>query len=197
MPLALAYLLGSIGFGVIVPRLRGIDIYRVGSGNPGVSNVYRSLGKGPAALVLVGDAGKGAAAAAIGALWAGAATSTATGETLSVACAFFAVAGHILPIWHRFRGGRGVATALGGLLYLAWLPGLVLALGWLAVTLFFKVASIASLAAMALYLPALALGGARGWSLAWGAGIVVLVVVRHLPNIRRLFAGSERKVVEA
>ncbi|MEN8235228.1 MAG: glycerol-3-phosphate acyltransferase [Actinomycetota bacterium] len=194
IPLAIAYLVGSVGFGVIVPRLSGVDIYSTGSGNPGVSNVYRSLGKGPAALVLLGDGGKGAVGAAIGAVWANIVTSTATAETLAVACAFMAVVGHIVPVWHRFRGGRGVATALGAMIYLAPLPGLVLAVGWLVVTVVFKVASIASLTAMALYVPGLALAGYRGWALVWAAGIVLVVVVRHLPNIQRLVAGSERRV---
>ncbi|MEN8113952.1 MAG: glycerol-3-phosphate acyltransferase [Actinomycetota bacterium] len=197
VPLAIAYLIGSIGFGVIIPRLQGVDIYATGSGNPGVSNVYRSLGKGPAALVLLGDGGKGAAGAAVGAAWANVVTSTASVETLAAACAFAAVVGHIFPAWHRFRGGRGVATALGGLIYLAWLPGLILAVGWLVVTVVFKVASIASLAAMALYIPGLALAGYRGWSLVWAAGIVLVVVARHLPNIQRILAGSERKVTES
>ena len=194
IPLAAAYLIGSIDFGVIVPRMFGVDIYSVGSGNPGTSNVLRSLGKGPAALVLLGDGSKGAAAAAIGTVWAEQVNSFMSPETLAVACAFAAVVGHIAPIWHRFRGGKGVATAIGAAIYLAPVFGLVLALLWLIVTLVFKVASIASLGAMILYVPGLALSGYRGWALVWAAAIAVLVIVRHTPNIRRLVAGSERTV---
>jgi glycerol-3-phosphate acyltransferase PlsY len=194
IPLTVAYLIGSIDFGVIVPRFLGVDIYTVGSGNPGTSNVLRTLGKGPAALVLLGDGAKGALAAAIGALWAGAVISFMSVETLAVACAFSAVAGHIAPIWHRFRGGKGVATAIGAAVYLAPLFGLILAVLWLLLTLVFKVASIASLGAMALYVPGLALSGYRGWALVWAAAIAVLVIIRHTPNIRSLAAGSERKV---
>jgi len=194
IPLAIAYLLGSIDFGVIVPRVLGVDIYSVGSGNPGTSNVLRSLGKGPAALVLLGDGAKGALAAAIGTVWAGAISSFMSAETLAVACAFAAVVGHIAPIWYRFRGGKGVATAIGAAIYLAPIFGLVLAIVWLIVTLVFKVASIASLGAMVLYVPGLALSGYRGWALVWAAGIAVLVIVRHIPNIRRLATGSERTV---
>jgi len=117
--MAIAYLLGSIDFGVIVPRMFGVDIYATGSGNPGTSNVFRSLGKGPAALVLFGDGAKGALAAAIGTLWAGTVSNTVSVETLAVACAFFAVVGHVVPVWHRFHGGRGVATAIGGAIFLA------------------------------------------------------------------------------
>ena len=194
IPLAIAYLIGSIDFGVIVPKVLGVDIYAVGSGNPGTSNVMRSLGKGPAALVLLGDGAKGALAAGIGAWWAGSVSSPVTPDTLAVACAFAAVLGHIAPIWHRFRGGKGVATAIGAAIYLAPIFGLVLAVLWLVVTLVFKVASIASLGAMVLYVPGLAVSGYRGWSLVWAAAIAVLVIVRHAENIKRLVAGSERTV---
>ena len=196
IPLAIAYLIGSIDFGVIVPRVLGVDIYSVGSGNPGTSNVLRSLGKGPAALVLLGDGAKGAVAAAIGTVWTGAVSSFISAETLAVACAFAAVVGHIAPIWYRFRGGKGVATAIGAAIYLAPIFGLILAVLWLIVTLVFKVASIASLGAMVLYVPGLALSGYRGWALVWAAAIAVLVIIRHIPNIRRLAAGSERKVAQ-
>jgi glycerol-3-phosphate acyltransferase PlsY len=191
-PFFVAYLIGSIDFGVIVPRMLGVNIYEVGSGNPGTSNVFRSLGKGPAAAVLVGDGAKGAVAAAIGAAWAGAVTNTASVETLAVACAFAAVVGHIAPIWHRFHGGKGVATAIGAAIYLAPIFGLLLAIGWLVFTLVFKVASLASLGAMVLYVPGLALAGYRGWALIWGLAIAVLVIARHTPNLRSLAAGSER-----
>ena len=194
IPLAIAYLIGSIDFGVIVPRVLGVDIYSVGSGNPGTSNVLRSLGKGPAALVLLGDGAKGALAAAIGTMWAGAVSGFMSAETLAVACAFAAVVGHIAPLWYRFRGGKGVATAIGAAVFLAPIFGLILAVLWLIVTLVFKVASIASLGAMVLYVPGLALSGYRGWALVWAAAIAVLVIIRHIPNIRLLAAGSERRV---
>jgi glycerol-3-phosphate acyltransferase PlsY len=194
IPLAVAYLVGSIDFGVIVPRVLGVDIYSVGSGNPGTSNVLRSLGKGPAALVLLGDGAKGALAAAIGTVWAGTVSSFMSAETLAVACAFAAVVGHIAPIWHRFRGGKGVATAIGAAIYLAPIFGLILAVLWLIVTLVFKVASVASLGAMLLYVPGLALSGYSGWALVWAAAIAALVILRHIPNIRRLASGSERTV---
>lgn len=194
IPLAVAYLVGSIDFGVIIPKLLGVDIYSVGSGNPGTSNVMRSLGKGPAALVLLGDGAKGAAAAGLGAWWAGSVSSTVAPDTLAVACAFAAVLGHIAPIWHRFRGGKGVATAIGAAVYLAPVFGLVLAILWLVVTLVFKVASAASLGAMVLYVPGLAISGYRGWALIWAAVIALLVIARHVENIKRLVTGSERKV---
>jgi glycerol-3-phosphate acyltransferase PlsY len=191
--LVAAYLIGSIDFGVIIPRLLGVDIYQTGSGNPGTSNVLRTLGKGPAVLVMLGDALKGTIAAAIGhAVGGGGAAWSA--DTLAVACAFAAVLGHVLPVWHRFRGGRGVATSIGALVYLAPVFGLLLAAGWLIVTLVFRLASVASLLAMAIYVPGLALADYRSWSLVWAAGIVVLVVARHWRNIGRLLRGEERSV---
>jgi glycerol-3-phosphate acyltransferase PlsY len=191
--LVAGYLLGSINFGVIVPRIFGVDIYQVGSGNPGTSNVLRTIGKGPAVAVMVGDALKGTAGAAIGAYFGGHGAAWSV-DTLAVACSFAAVLGHVLPIWHRFRGGRGVATAIGASLYLAPLFGVILAVIWLAMTFIGKVASVASLVAMALYVPGLAIAGYRGWALGWAAAIVVLVVARHRSNIVALGRGEERRV---
>ena len=191
--LVVSYLIGSIDFGVIVPKLFGVDIYDSGSGNPGASNVLRTMGKGPAALVMVGDTLKGTAAAAIGGYLGGHGAAWSV-DTLAVACAFAAVLGHVAPLWHRFRGGRGVATAIGALLSLAPVFGVVLAIGWLAMTFIGKVASVASLVAMAVYVPGLALDGYRGWSLVWALAIVVLVVVRHRSNIVALARGEERRV---
>lgn len=182
----IAYLVGSIEFGVLVPRALGIDIYGRGSGNPGTSNVFRSIGKGPAALVLLGDASKGALAAAIGALW--------IGEVAGFACAFAAVVGHAFPVWHRFRGGRGVATAIGGAAWLEPWFGLFLAILWLAIVLLGKVASVASLVVMILYVPGFYLGGHRGASLLWALAVVALVVAMHAPNIRRIVSGSETRM---
>lgn len=191
--LVAAYLIGSIDFGVIVPKILGVDIYEAGSGNPGTSNVLRTMGKGPAALVMVGDALKGTVAAAIGGYLGGAGAAWSV-DTLAVACSFAAVLGHVFPLWHRFRGGRGVATAIGAVLYLAPVFGVVLGVGWLAMTFIGKTASVASLVAMAVYVPGLAVAGYRGWSLAWAVAIVVLVVARHRSNIVALLRGEERNV---
>lgn len=182
----LAYLLGSIDFGVIVPRLLGVDIYERGSGNPGASNVFRTLGKRAGSVVLLGDALKGVVAAALGALMVGGGFGVVTGLA--------AVIGHVLPVWHRFRGGRGVATALGVALFIAPLAGVALAALWTVVVLVWKTASIASLLAMVLYVPGLFVAGLRGASLAWGGAIALVVIVRHAPNIQRLIGGSEQRV---
>lgn len=181
-----AYLIGSVDFGVIVPRALGIDIYQHGSGNPGTSNVFRTLGKRAATMVLLGDATKGFIAAMLGDLL--------VSEPVGFACGTAAVVGHAFPIWHQLRGGRGVATAIGALIWLEPIVGVLLAVGWAAVVVTTKVASIASLGAMALYVPGAALTGHRGWSLVWAAATAGIVVGRHAPNIRRMMNRTERKI---
>ncbi len=184
--IVIGYLLGSIDFGVIVPRTLGIDIYMEGSGNPGTSNVLRSVGKGPAAIVMVGDGLKGIAAAAIG--------STMVDPTIGFAAALAAVIGHAFPIWHRFRGGRGVATAIGAAIWLAPGWGLALAVGWGIAVAVTRTASIASLLAMAAYVPVMALAGHRGSRLVLAGAIALLVIARHAGNISRLISRTERSV---
>ncbi len=183
--LAIAYILGSIDAGVLVPRLMGIDIYAHGSGNPGASNVMRTLGKKAGAAVMLVDALKGLLAAMIGA-WAS--------YPLGFWCALIAVVGHVFPVWHGFRGGRGVATAIGGVLFLEPWFGLLLAIGWGATVVLTKTASIASLGAMALYVPGYAIFGWRGWPLVAAGLTAALVIARHSGNIRRLIGGSEQTV---
>lgn len=186
LAVAIAYLIGSIDFGVIVPRLMGIDIYEQGSGNPGTSNVFRTMGKGPAVVVMVGDLVKGIVAAAIG--------STMGGETVGFAAGLAAVVGHVFPVWHGFKGGRGVATAIGAAVWLAPLWGLVIAIGWGVSVAITRTASVASLVAMVLYVPAFAIAGNRGWQLVFAAATALVVIGRHADNIRRLLSGSENTV---
>lgn len=183
---AAGYLTGSIDFGVLVPRLFGVDIYRVGSGNPGASNVLRSLGRGAAAVVVLGDLVKGLAAAMLGAL--------VVGDAAGFAAGFAAVMGHCFPVWHRFRGGKGVATAGGMTFWLEPLLGLSLLLVWGLVVALTRRASVASLALAVLYVPGMLLFGRSGWPLAWTAAVALLIVVRHHANIRRLMRGTEHSI---
>jgi glycerol-3-phosphate acyltransferase PlsY len=181
-----SYLVGSVSFGIIVSSLRGIDIRSVGSGNTGTSNIMRALGKKDAALVLLGDALKGAGAAAIGALW--------VGGDFGWVSLFAAVVGHSFPIWHGFRGGKSVATAIGGIAYLVPWVGAVLAVLWIVILLVWKTASIGSLVAMGLLVPLVTLSGASGAAIAWASVIAAFVIVRHASNIKNLVASSERQV---
>ncbi|MEA2000775.1 MAG: glycerol-3-phosphate 1-O-acyltransferase PlsY, partial [Actinomycetota bacterium] len=164
----------------------GIDIYDHGSGNPGASNVLRTLGKKAGAAVMVGDAVKGVLAASIGSLL--------VSDVVGFWCAFAAVVGHVFPVWHRFRGGRGVATAIGAVLWLAPWFGVILIVGWGGTVALTKTASIASLGAMAVYVPGYALYGHRGWSLVAASATAALVILRHSGNIRRLIGGHEQTV---
>jgi acyl phosphate:glycerol-3-phosphate acyltransferase len=183
--LAIAYLLGSVSTGAIVPRLMGVDIHQHGSGNPGASNVMRTIGKKAGAVVMLADAAKGLVAALVG---------TAASPVLGFWCVLAAVVGHVFPIWFRFRGGRGVATAIGGVLFLAPWFGAILAVGWGVTVALTKTASIASLGAMAVYVPGYAIYGHRGWALGAAAITAAVVVARHSANIRRLISGREQTV---
>lgn len=186
------YVLGSVDFAVLVARAKGVDIHSVGSGNPGTSNVLRTLGRGPAAMVLVGDMLKGVIAAAIG--WLAGGGGDPSQSPAAYAAVFAAVVGHAYPLFHRFRGGKGVATAGGGFFFIMPLVTLILAAVWATMVKLTKVASISSLTVIALAVPAALLSGARGWALAWLAATIVLIVWRHRPNIQRMLRGSEQRV---
>jgi glycerol-3-phosphate acyltransferase PlsY len=186
LALVAAYLVGSISFAIIVASSQGIDIREEGSGNPGTSNVLRVLGRRLAVMVLIGDAFKGVVAAAIGAL--------AVDQTFGYVTLFVAVIGHSFPIWHGLKGGKSVATAIGGICYLNPLVGIALAVLWIVILLVWKTASVASLAAMLVMVPALALTGSTTQQLLWASATAVFVIVRHSGNIGRLLDSSERSV---
>lgn len=181
-----AYLIGSVDFAVVVSRRMGIDIYEHGSGNPGTSNVFRILGKKAAGLVLLGDAAKAVVATGLGA--------TLGGETVGFACAFAATLGHAAPLWHKFRGGRGVATAIGGAIWLEPVFGILLAVAWLVVVLATKTASVASLGAMALYVPIYLVSGHTAPQILWATATAALVIWRHKDNIGRIIRRNENRV---
>jgi len=189
--LVAAYVVGSIDFAVIVARMHGVDIHKVGSGNPGASNVLRSIGRLPAAMVLVGDTLKGVIGAAMGMIAAG---SVDFQVEWAFAAGFAAVVGHCFPVFHRFRGGKGVATGLGVLLFTVPIVGVIVVAGWLILVKLTKTASISSLIAVAASVPLAIWQGVEGMSLVWLLATVVLVVWRHRANIQRVFTGSEQKV---
>ena len=180
----IGYFLGSIPWGLVLSRLAGHgDIRRIGSGNIGATNVLRSGSKGLAALTLLLDMAKGMLAVAIG---------LHCGEAAAMTAAAAAVIGHMFPFWLGFRGGKGVATALGVVTVLAWPVALAAALVWLAVALLSRYSSLAALVAMAAAGIAAAISEKRLAAVV--IGIAVLVVLRHHANIRRLIAGSESRI---
>lgn len=182
----LAYLLGSIPFGVLITRALGLgDLRGIGSGNIGATNVLRTGNKGAAAATLLLDGAKGAVAVLLARHFAG--------ETAALVAGLFAFLGHLFPIWLRFRGGKGVATFLGVTLALAPLAGLLACATWLAVAFLFRFSSLAALVAAAASVLWLALFGPSG--AVWlGLAMAVLVFVRHHANISRLLAGTEPRI---
>jgi acyl phosphate:glycerol-3-phosphate acyltransferase len=181
----IGYLLGSIPWGLLLTRAAGLgDIRQIGSGNIGATNVLRAGSKKLAAATLALDLAKGVAAVLIGAAW---------GPGPALAAAGAVVIGHMFPVWLGFRGGKGVATALGVLLALAWPVALAAAAIWLAVATVSRWSSLAALtgAVAAAALAAAFLDPARAGVV---AGIALLVILRHHDNIRRLVAGTESRI---
>ncbi len=179
------YLLGSIPFGLLLTRIAGLgDIRRIGSGSIGATNVLRTGNKALAAMTLALDLAKGVAAVLISADWGGDAALAAGGAV---------ILGHMFPVWLGFRGGKGVATALGVLLAIAWPVAIVAAALWLATAIFFHYSSLAALvgAVAAVLLAAIIVDPARTLLI---AGIALLVILRHHENIRRLLAGTESRI---
>jgi acyl phosphate:glycerol-3-phosphate acyltransferase len=180
------YLLGSVPFGLVLARAAGYgDIRKIGSGNIGATNVLRTGNKPLAAATLILDSGKGAIAALL-ALWAG-------GENAALVAGGAAMLGHSFPVWLGFKGGKGVATALGVLLAVAWPVGLGACLTWLATAALFRISSLSALVAIGLS-PFSAYYFAGPETAGLALFIAVLVFVRHEANIRRLLAGEEPKI---
>ena len=189
-----AYLLGSISFAVVVSRLMGLpDPHSYGSKNPGATNVLRSGSKLAAVLTLIGDTGKGALAVILAAYYTG--ESPASGYDAPIAGAM-ALLGHVYPVFHRFLGGKGVATAAGVLLALnPWLGLGVLATFAIIVT-FFRMVSLASMiAAVFAVFWAWSLFGLAPITPVVGA-IALLVIWRHRENIVRIARGIEPRLGE-
>ncbi len=184
--LALGYLLGSIPFGIVLTRLAGAgDLRSIGSGNIGATNVLRTGRKGLAAATLALDALK-ATLAVVLAAWA-------FGPSSALAAAAGAILGHLYPVWLKFRGGKGVATFLGGLIGLAWPAAIAFAVVWLAVAAVTRRSSAAALAATAVSpLVALLIGLQEVAVVFWA--LAALVWVKHSANIARLLRGAEPKI---
>lgn len=193
--LAAGYLLGSVDFAVLVGKLKGVDIYSVGSGNPGTSNVLRTMGKGAAVAVLLGDLLKGLAAGLVGYLVAPDGTGLLS-SGLIAAAGFMAVVGHCYPLFHRFKGGKGIATGLGVIIWASPLAALLMVSAWAVLVKLTKVAAIGSLAVVIAAIPLLVVLGVDWPILVWVGAALVLIVWRHRGNIARMLSGGDAKVVE-
>jgi glycerol-3-phosphate acyltransferase PlsY len=210
----LGYLLGSLPFGYLVARAKGVNIFEVGSRNPGATNVRRVLGKGPGNLVLALDALKGAVAASWALLRLRTTASASgtfdeaqaflnfhvTGEgwvSMGIAGLVGALLGHSFSCFTKFKGGKGVATGAGGFTLVFPQGALIALLVWAAIAATTRYVSVASMVA-ALSLPVSA------WFLrpspvliTASAAVALFVILRHRANIGRLLAGTENKIGQA
>ena len=179
------YLLGSIPFGLVLTKLAGLgDIRKVGSGNIGATNVLRTGSKKLAAATLLLDGAKGAVALLIAGIW---------GPDMAVLAAAGAMLGHCFPVWLKFNGGKGVATALGILIAIAWPVGVLACATWLAVAALFRYSSLAALTALALA-PVYAWYLADPQRMQLALFIAFIVWLRHRGNIVRLLRGQESRI---
>ncbi len=201
LPIVIAYLLGSIPFGIMVSRLYGVrDIRAHGSGNIGATNVWRVVGARAAVWVYLGDVGKGVAAVLLARLFAERSlTAQVSFEGHLVLAALAAVAGHLFPVFARFRGGKGVSVALGGtivLLPLETLAGCVIFCGIVAATRLISLGSLAGAVGFFAIVAAekyLSIRDVSALYVYLAAALTVLIVVAHRRNIGRLINGKERK----
>ena len=182
----LAYLLGSVPFGVVITRAMGLgDLRKIGSGNIGATNVLRTGNKGAAAATLILDAAKGGIAVLI--------ARAMVGEDAAQVAALASFLGHLFPVWLRFKGGKGVATFLGILLALAWPIGLMACATWLVAAAVSRISSLSALAAAGLAPGYLAFAGYSEMVLL-ALLLAILVWVRHAANIRRMREGTEPRI---
>lgn len=182
----IGYGLGSIPFGLLISLAAGLgDVRKIGSGNIGATNVLRTGKKWAAALTLILDGGKGAAAVLL-AGWL-------FGGTAAMVAGLAAVFGHIFPVWLKFKGGKGVATVLGVLLGIYWPVGLLVAATWLAMALAFKISSLSALIAAALAPAYMIAFGELTWAI-FALMLTVVIFITHHENIFRLWHGTEPRI---
>jgi acyl phosphate:glycerol-3-phosphate acyltransferase len=182
----LAYLLGSVPFGIVITRLLGLgDLRQIGSGNIGATNVLRTGNKGAALATLVLDGAKGAVAVLV--------ARAVSGEDAAQIAGLAAFLGHLFPVWLRFRGGKGMATFLGTVLALAWPVGLAACATWAVTAAVTRISSLSALVSAA---------STSLWLLVFDQGRMILLIVvltalvyiRHWANLERIKKGTEPKI---
>lgn len=186
----LSYLLGSISFGyIIAKKVKKVDIRKVGSGNAGATNISRALGFKFALVVFLLDVGKGLLAVLL------AAWLTSNPWTI-IFCAYAVICGHNWPIFFSFKGGRGSATTLGVFLGIMPVPALIVFVIIVVIILTTRYVSLASLTG-AVLIPICVLISQLSWEyFVFGLSLAVLIIWRHIPNIKRLLRGKELKFGE-
>jgi len=183
-----SYLLGSVPFGLLLARARGVDIRSVGSGNIGATNVFRAVGKGPGLLTFFLDFLKGLLPVLAAGHW------LAPDTAAPILCGCAAIAGHIWTVFAQFRGGKGVATGAGVVVGIAWEAVIIGLICWIIVFALTRYVSLASIITAGSV-------GISGWILYPGRRLVpatltllaALLIVRHRSNIVRLLKGTENR----
>ena len=183
----LSFVIGSIPFGIIIAKTRGVDLKRVGSGNIGTTNVLRAMGKWPAAMTLLGDALKGTAAVAIGRYLVG-------GTLYESIAGVSVILGHNFSLFLGFKGGKGVATSLGVLLIYAPKAALATAILWVLVAVFTKYSSLGAIVSFGLLPVNVILLNYDRTRFFVSLFITLLILLRHRDNIQNLIKGAERKI---
>jgi acyl phosphate:glycerol-3-phosphate acyltransferase len=182
----LAYLLGSIPFGIVITRAFGLgDLRKIGSGNIGATNVLRTGNKPAALATLLLDAGKGGIAVLI--------ARAMVGPDAAQVAALFSFLGHLFPIWLGFKGGKGVATFLGTLLVLAFPAGLAACATWAVTAAISRISSLSALVAAALSPVWLVVLGYPQMAVL-AIALAALIFARHNANIARIRAGTEPRI---
>lgn len=186
----ISYLLGSVSFSIVIARLvKGIDIRQHGSGNAGATNTLRVLGKGPGIACFVLDIAKGVAA-----VWIGHALNGGYESWTPVLCGLASIVGHNWPIWFRFKGGKGIATTVGVIATLAFIPALiagVVAIAVIAITRYVSVGSLLFAALVPVGIGVMTGSGPMLWA---SLLICIFAFVRHRSNLVKLVHGKENKL---
>jgi glycerol-3-phosphate acyltransferase PlsY len=183
-----AFIMGSIPVGMLVARAKGVDLKKIGSGNIGATNVLRSLGKGPAALTLIGDMLKGTLAVALGRYFG-------LGTFYEGIIGLLAILGHNFSVFLGFRGGKGVATSLGVFILYSPRTALITFVIWIAVVITTKYSSLGALISFGLLPLNIILFDSKE-KLPVALLVTLLILIRHMDNIQRLMKGTERKIGE-
>jgi len=182
-----AFLLGSIPFGVVVAKVYGVNLKKVGSGNIGATNVLRAMGKGPALLTLVGDVLKGSLAVVAGRYFLHSAS-------LEGIIGLSAIVGHNFSLFLRFRGGKGVATSIGVLLIYSPKAGVLTVILWLIVMLVTRYSSLGAIVSFGVLPFGIYVLDYTQEKLIISVLIAFLLIFRHTDNIKRLLQGTEPKI---
>lgn len=182
-----AYLLGSIPFGVLIAKAKGVNLQNAGSKNIGATNVLRTVSKGAALLTLAGDLLKGAAAVIL-------ITLVIKGELWKSIIGITVVLGHMYPVFLSFKGGKGVATGFGVLAVYSPLSALIMFVIWILTAFYTKYSSLAAITAF-ISLPLIfAFLEPSGVKISFALILAVLIILRHKTNIKRLIEGTETKI---